>query len=431
MNRSLLLLALVACDRDESVRPDAAGIVVSGCDDPALWTSPALEPAQAYFDVNRGSCGAQLPLHRAQLFWAPRDRVLEEAERARYDRVCWRVTDASPGSGWTAGQTFSTGLFDPANPPAMNLMGFARPVTIEGRVLRDDGMIEFATDPMAVELDQATISEPDASGIVAAMSPYAWAERDALYLWTERVATDEVLDATQFDYNDVTTTLHRVGTDLVWRRWRHEAGQYLPSDFVIGPGTRGRLGPGGSPVIVDDEVVVLGLDANHNRYVERRVQLGAEPLEVADFAGYTIVHVPGSLVLIGDSEDATMTVGDGVLLSSIFPESPMFFDGSTFHGLRWTTQLSFDEFRMVTPRPEDLAMLGKPVAYLDGVVIGEHGFLMIGYVAPGPTFASFADVFGDGELGPVSVTKPAYVIKHADGSAALYDPPGDGYCPLE
>jgi hypothetical protein len=68
---------------------------------------------------------------------------------------------------------------------------------------------------------------------------------------------------------------------------------------------------------------------------------------------------------------------------------------------------------------------------MHGIVLGERGLLAAidaGSTVPGPRFASFAALFGDGTIGPVSADSAAYVIARGDGSAALYRAPFVDFC---
>jgi hypothetical protein len=53
-----------------------------------------------------------------------------------------------------------------------------------------------------------------------------------------------------------------------------------------------------------------------------------------------------------------------------------------------------------------------------------------GHLAPGPWSVTYADVFGDGHLGPHSAATATYVIEHVNGSAELYQAPYTPICPL-
>ncbi len=413
---------------------------MSGCDDPALWSSPALAEADLVARIGGDACApAQLPLHRVGLaFDSPGNGDVEQGRAIA--GVCWRVTEASAGSGWAAGQEFST-----TGIPSMHVMGFARPVTIEGRVLLEDGRIAYAIRPSTIELAAPAVREPAASTAIAVMASDAWAERDAVHLWGERIPTDEVLDAGSIRVISGSgsrtdpITLHRVGANVVLRTWSRTNGQIVYSDLVIGQGTRARMTKWGHGVVVDNELAIVGLDSsNDNAIVRRRITLDAEPSEIVEDGGSVYVHVPGMIVRYDVYRDGALTlmVGDGgVLLPPFLGFYPSFFDGTSFHQVVISSTGMLELYPTgFTPRAEDLALIGTPIGELDGILFGEHGLLAtdgraLGQPLPaGPRVATYAELFGDGQLGPVSVDNAAYVITHADGSAELYQAPYQGYC---
>ncbi|NVB85651.1 MAG: hypothetical protein HOV81_45220 [Kofleriaceae bacterium] len=436
-----LLVTLVGCDPDgrpAMVTPDAPGPLEARCDDPAVWTSPALAAAELEVVIGGDPCErAQLPLHRVLLTWAG-ERPVEVEEDQQVGRVCWRVTEASPGSGWTAGQEFSS-----VGSAEMNLVGFSRPVTVEGRALLEDGRIAYAIAPKKVELAAAAIVEPAASTVIAVMGARGRVERDAVHLWGQRIPTDEVLDAASLrtfageDMGDA-ITLHRVGANVVRRVWTRRDNQIDYTDLVIGPGTRGRITKWGNAVLVDGtDLVILNYDnASHGMVVKRRVTLAAEPTEFLEDGSSVWMHVPGMIIRAGLFEDDlhTLAVGDGVIVPTIEYFASYFFDGTTFRAI----QQPYPEIELapvgIEPKAEDLARIGKPIATIEGIVFGESGFLSIdglqsGWPAPfGPSSASYADVFGDGRLGPLSIDNATYVIERDGGSAELYQAPYYGYC---
>lgn len=440
----VLLLGLAACDDDDGpshVQPDAGGggVQVSGCDDPAVWASPVAEVADASADVGgNGSCfdTAQFPVRRALLSWRPLGDPIEYTELQNY-RVCWRVTDASAGSGWTTGQTFTT----TTDNGSMNVMGFAKPVTIEGRVLDANNTLAFAIEPMKIELRPKMIVVPAASNVIAVMAVDAWATHDAVHLWGLDIPTDEVLDAAtirsvSYQVADP-ITLHREGGNVVRRTWSMSNTTIEYTEVMIGPGTSGRLSKWGNAAVVDNELVIFGRDSNQNEIVKHRIALAAAPLEIAD-DGYSVtLHLPGALVSfdIYSGASATLPVGEGVLVPAFQYMQSFFFDGTTFRRIsRSSTTLELDSMYPYTPRAEDVARIGKPLAEMDSVIIGEHGFLVTdawrpweGIVA-GPGAATVEELFGDGRLGPLSSDNAAYVVVHEDGGAELYAAPYGEYC---
>lgn len=434
------LVGVVGCDGDDhgtTHPPDApVGTHVSGCDDPAVWTAPALASAEAVVYLGGDGCDpAQLPLYRVALSWNP-EHAVELEEGSYVETVCWRVTGASPGSGWTAGQELST-----AATGWMNIAGFARSVSIEGRAILANGTLAYSIAPAQFALEAAKVVEPAASSAVAVMAADAWAERNAVHLWGQTIPTDEVLGAASLRmFNGETEgpriTLHRVGTNIVRRTWTNDNNQIEYTDIVIGAGTRGQITKWGNAVLVDGtQLVTLAYDnASHSTVVKRRVTLDAEPLEIVEHSGLVWMHMPGSIVITWLSDDVTrsVAVGDGVLVPTLdyFP-ALYFFDGTTF---RLITSDAHLEDRSAMPAADDLARVGKPIGYIDGFVFGERGFLAINdpafgqTPAPGPASATYAEVFGDGHLGPLSLETAAYVVEHDDGHAELYQAPYQGHC---
>src|SRR5688572_6663575 len=127
----LFAAALVGCGGDAAPgSPDAHVALVTGCDDPTLWSAPALEPADVRSSVGGGPCTpAQYPLHLAYVGWSPDGPQPPSEEWSRLDRTCWRVVEASPGSGWSAGDQLAGGR----DGVALLLAGFGATVTLEGR----------------------------------------------------------------------------------------------------------------------------------------------------------------------------------------------------------------------------------------------------------------------------------------------------------
>lgn len=107
---------------------------------------------------------------------------------------------------------------------------------------------------------------------------------------------------------------------------------------------------------------------------------------------------------------------------------------TTFHPLDAAAPaLAFDDRGSFTPRPDDLAALGAPVALYHGIVFGEHGLLAaVDATDPhlGPRFVSYAELTGvtDARIGPIAGDTTAYVRARPDGSAALYNAPFIDYC---
>ncbi|NVB85650.1 MAG: hypothetical protein HOV81_45215 [Kofleriaceae bacterium] len=435
---ALAILSVAACSPDGgppmSATPDAQKSRVSGCDDPAVWTLPALTETEAEYRIGLGECEpAQLPLQRVRLRWKE-DYGFEAEQHKLVDRACWRVTEATPGSGWTAGQMIISDWYQ----AAFNIVGFARPITVEGRALFQDGTIAYSIPPTKIELAPATIVEPNASTVTAIIGPEGWVEHDAVRVWGQRIPTEEVLGAARIDVSgSEPITLHRIGANLVRRWWTHVNNQVQYKDLVIGAGTRGQLTKRGNAVLVDGTELVLLNQSVDNVSVRSRVTLPAEPLEMVDADTTVWVHLPGKIMRVGilDAASRTLAVGDGVLVPVSDHDGTYFFDGATFHRLQWAAQ----QIQLVpmgfTPAADDLARLGKPVGFVGDVLFGENGLLSVDErsepVDPivGPASASYADLFGEGHLGPLFVDDAtSYVIVHEGGSAELYQAPHNGYC---
>ncbi|HEY5925300.1 MAG TPA: hypothetical protein VIV11_26635, partial [Kofleriaceae bacterium] len=409
--------------------PDAAvAVFVTGCDDPAVWTATALGTAELRPEIGGGPCSpAQYPLHRVVLSWSADGVDLDQ-----HDRTCWRVVDASPGSGWTAGDQFTH--VKPGPPPMMYIKGFERPVTVEGRVLRDDGALAFAIAPQTIELAAARIREPNAGAVIAVMSPEAWAEPDAVTVWGTRVVTDEVVGASAVPGGTTApVTLHRTTDGLVRRTWSRVNNQPVSSDLVLGPGMQARIAAWAAAIVVDREVLVIG-QQNAMPFVQKRIPLMTDQFEMVGHVNSVTLHFSGLLANFDYFSNLVRSLGitGGVLLPSDHHSAPFYFDGQTFRQLEISqTEIGFDDVGTFTPDPAQLAAIGAPVAVLHGIVFGELGLLAAldkTSTVPGPRVASYAELFGEGRLGPIATDTAAYVIKHEDGGAVLYEAPYVDFC---
>ena len=405
---------------------------MTGCDDPALWAASGLEVVDVTIDVGGPPCdGVQFPLYRARIHWYLDFGRPPDPDPPRIGLTCWRVTDASAASGWTIGQMFASD----GDTASLYMKGFAQQVTVEGRVLRDDGRILFAIAPHALALDPPMIVEANAGAVVAVMSDKAWLEADALHWNHVRIATDPVLDGTRLSHDapvDLLFTVHRSATGLVHRSWTSTAAGIATTDVALGSGTRARITKDGRAIVVDSELLLLGYQGD-TTIVRDRIALGAEPLEVDGESVHTIVHTDGALVTYNNmtSQVTSLAVGAGVLLPTGLNGRASYFDGETFHSFD-SNRLAFDVDATFTPRPEDLAALGRPVT-VAGVVLGENGMLAAvdrSSAVPGPRFASYAELFGEGTLRIVATDAHAYVIERADGTATLYRAPYGHWCDL-
>ncbi len=433
-----ITLALAACGEGRSPSPDAApdpivGVVVTGCDDPSLWSVPAVFDGRTYAYVGGGACSpAQYPLHQAWVGWSDRGDLFNE-ERDRIDRTCWRVTSASAGSGWTAGDTL-TGSHDGM---AMSLTGFDSTVTIEGRALRDDGTVMLALEPDEMKLDPAVVLDPDAAETTVVLSTQQWVERDAVHFHDIELATDEIVDASGFPGTQASpATIQRTADGFVYRTWTTANDQLVVADEVeLGTGTRAFAVKYNAGAVVDSEVLFLGREMNsETTTIVRRVPLAAAPLEVVGNYYFMTLHLPGSLVASRrfSTDMQSISVGDGTLLPVPRDDAPVFFDGAAFHRVEWS-QTGGTLAEVFTPRAEDLAAIGTPRAVMHGIVLGERGLLLAvdgATETAGPRVATFADLFADPDarLGPVAMDSAAYVIRFGDGSAKLYNAPFIDYC---
>ncbi|NVB81112.1 MAG: hypothetical protein HOV81_22135 [Kofleriaceae bacterium] len=404
---------------------------VTGCDDPTVWTAPPLRAGRISSEV--GVCDwTEHPLSTAFLGWGPADGTLSPEEQAQLagGTGCWRVVDAQPGSGWTAGQQFTE--YGPLTGFDVYLMGFNRSVTFEGRILYADGTVAFATDAASVALrDLPKVLEADARDVIAVMSPEAWAESNAVVLWGQRIATDPVVDGIDRESGPLAgpRTLNRTADGLVVRLWRNDGnGTITHVDTLLGQGTTARF-VGSESVVIDDELLFLGVD-NGVAIVERRFPLGGEPLEAVLALGGVMLHMNGALVSYSRTDGlvASRNVSDGVLI-----RGPRFLEDTTFHALRVSQgSIEYEHIGSFGATQEELAALGKPLGIGTGnIVFGANG-LLSGYdrdaSPPGPRFAPFSDLVGDGHLGPISAGARAYVIERADGTAVLYEPRYFGTC---
>ncbi|HEY5922404.1 MAG TPA: hypothetical protein VIV11_12070 [Kofleriaceae bacterium] len=413
---------------DSGGPPDApVGVRVTGCDDPNTWTEPALTRVSLWAQRKGGHCnGVQYPLSQVPI--GGKYHGVYDVDHKRLGQSCWRVVDATPGSGLMTGQEFT--LTRTVN--HISLAGFSRPVTLEGRILYDDGTIVMEVEPGTVALDPAIIVEPDASNVIAVMTRDTWAERNAVHMWGQRIATDEVVAATAspgLPSNPI--TVHRTASGFVRSTWSNYPTLHR-DDLALGPGTRARIADFGRAIVIDNELVLIR-DNVATPFVRMRVPLATEPLEIVghigDYGSTVTLHFEGSIAQYAIDASGilltqSLTVGSGALVAAT-NEAGYFFDGTRFHRLASYPHLGFHTWRSFTPRAEDLAMLGAPIEIVDDVVFGENGLMLTldtSSTQPGARFASTADLFGPGtRVGPVAQIA-AYVIRRDDGTAAIYAP---------
>lgn len=425
---AVAILTLAGCGDNEppsSASPDARpdGVKVTGCEDPLLWSAPALEVGRLNAHVGGGPCEpGQYPLHQIDVSWSPTGSLDYELA----DRTCWRVTATTAASGWTAGQTFS----GDRNGARIAITGFGARLSIEGRVLGADGTVLYAIAPDDAYLDNSNVIDSDASDTTVVVSPRHWVERNAVHFFDLEAGIDEVVDATAWPQTvSAPITVHRTASGFVRRTWRKSIDQLRYEQLVLGTGTRARIAKFGRAIVIDSELVLVA-HQDGTPVIDRRIPLTAEPLGLAGGFYSTMLHMPGELVIYAQDGTHSVAVGDGVLLPVPRDDAPVFFDGDTFHEIDRSVPMLGASF---TPRPDDLAAIGPPVAVFHGIVFGERG-LLLGIDGAteilGPRLATYADLFGDPDarLGLVAVDSSAYVIHRGDGEAALYDVPFVDYC---
>lgn len=420
MRPVLLLLAAAACGTPDSRPEEPVGVQVTGCSDPTLWTAPTPETSELrwYVGGHSGCAPPQYPLHTAGLQVAEYD-VLENE-----DTTCWRVTAAAPGSGWTAGQEFST--TGPIG-PRMRIAGFERPVTVEGRGVRADGELVLAIEPATVQLDEPVVVATDAGAAIGIATTELWSEADAVHAFGKRIPTDPVLATTARERTGWSpTTIHRTAAGIVRRLWRREGTEVTFTDFVIAPaGTRVQMGSYPFAFVVDQQLIILGSQGT-TTVVKFRIPLAAVPTEVVAAWDTIFLHIGNEIVQYNYTTGAmkSLTVGEGRLLP-VATEGVLFFDGTTFTPVGLSTPPMLVHDQAFTPMPEELAALGTPAGLYVGYLFGENGILAgdnSSSSPPGPRFLSFADLFGAGSsLGGVAVDGRGYLIKHADGSGEVYE----------
>lgn len=133
-----------------------------GCDDPRIWEAAALETGPSV-EIGGEACSpAQYPAHIVGLGARSTYALLGE-EAGRIVRSCWRVVAAHPESGWDIGR-----VLESASPWIhVHAIGHERPVTFEGRLIRDDGAVRVAVRDAVVVLDPPRVLDEDLRELVA------------------------------------------------------------------------------------------------------------------------------------------------------------------------------------------------------------------------------------------------------------------------
>lgn len=426
-----MLLCTAGCHcshlRDESsdgpVSGTDAGVRVTDCEDPRVWTS-SLRTADPHHELGGGPCGpAQYPLHTVTLGWS---LYLSEEKRATLARSCWRVLDAHERSGWSEGDVF--GADSPYG--RATSVGFERPIVWEGRVIHDDGTVAFAVPPAEVALDPARVTGDGLVGAVALMGEHAWASSEAVHLWGESIATEEVLSGASA-WPDTPVTLHRGSDGFTLRLWvRADDGTISSRELTLGAGER--VLHSGTTVALDTELLLLAIE-DGVPVVRNRIELPAPPLELVPRYHYVAAHVPGEVLVVRRTtgDISSTAVGTGQLLVTEGDRAPIFFDGETFASLAISDAAGFDERSRVRPRPEHVSALGTLLAVSHGVAIGENGFMMaLDEIdsAAGPRIASTTDVFGDGRIAHLADDLTTYGIERADGTLTVHSAPFEPWC---
>lgn len=431
-------LLLVGCYCSHEVAVDASAIdaadaevdaalpvFVSGCEDPRLW-STELPSVELQALLGGGPCSPpQYPLHVVSLGWpihpgAP-GPALEDVATS-----CWRVTAAADGSGWRVGDTFEGG---PHGLGLAAIIGFERPVRFEGRVITNDGRAALAVAEGEVQLDPLRAVSSEARGEVggevrAIATESFYATSEAVHLEGEVTPVAPFADAAALSTYFL-ATLRRDPAGV----WVHESFGRLAasSETPLAPAARALLARGGAHVALDDELWILEVDG------PRRVPLPGPPISLLSGYGYLCGLLAGGELFCHDQVEHELhsrLVGEGRLVTAAPLDPPYFFDGETFHGLSRDDPTAFDPARSFRPVPEDLSLIGEPLAVQHGVVIGTEGFLDARPPdgRPGPRVARLDDVMEPGAITVWGADQASYAVRHDDGTTAIYRAPFIDFC---
>lgn len=423
----------------DATRPADAGIdapleTFEGCDDPDIWEAAAIEDEPSVGIGGEACSPAQYPAHVASLS-ARNTYALLGDEQVRLVRSCWRVVAAHPESGWEIGRIVESSA------PWLHLhvIGHERPVTFEGRLIRDDGAVRVAVRDAVVALDPPRVLEADLRELVAIGSTERTVGTTELSLararsisvnGVERPTAGEVIGATATP-SSALLWLERVGTELFARRYLGYPEPRVLS-VSLGSPVEAQLAHRGAVVLLERrELVFL---EQEDWTVARRVTMPADVAEVVAGWPAVLVHAAGEVVAFdGAGEElGRLAVGTGRLIPgpANHDQPSYWWDGTRIVAIDATEALAFDDSRAIALSTEERATLGEPIAVGYDAVVGTEGFVSWrAYDAgsPGPRAVSARALYG-GPITHVAADTLSYAVMRLDGSASLYRVPFIDWC---
>jgi hypothetical protein len=406
---------------DAGVAFDAGDpVIVSGCEDPALWeaTAPAVMGAA---EIGGGPCSrAQFPAHEAWLTYY--------GGGSEHLTSCWRVVAAHPESRWSVGEITGN---------RVSLVGFERPVTFEGRLLTDEGVVRFVVSPFEVALE-ARRTRPLDEPVVAVIDENMWVTAGAIHaLESSAPAEGTFVDGAVGQFT-IAVTLERTAAGHVLRGWSHsDVPTLVPHGrLLLPPATSARLVPGSLFVVLDDRVQQFSF-ADDAFLTERELDLPSDAVAIVAHDDRLVVQTSGELLVFPRGAPAAIPVGEGFLLGArghagVYPTA-YYLQGTRLDALDTEGDPRLDPIAVVDA--SDLAVLGRALAFADEVLIGTDGFVLVdgarGPSGPleGPRSIGVAELFGDGASIVAVGSRPAgYAVRRADGSTELVNAPYVEYC---
>ncbi len=207
-------------------------------------------------------------------------------------------------------------------------------------------------------------------------------------------------------------------------------------ELDVGPGSEAQVAVVGLVAVVDRrELVMLERTGEDSLRVARRVTLPGDSLEVVStsFEDYALVHVPGAVLRFSradESRDARLDVGEGYLLPGAETDDaitgPTWWDSRGAHTVEFRTELAI--LPAAASTPEEVAVVGRPIAAPFDVVIGERGFGSTLEGVPGPRSVSAESLYGPGRITLVNAYGTSFVYEHEDGRRSIRTIAYGNYC---
>jgi len=422
---TLWLLLAAACDCGQShsapdgsvdatsPEPDGGRVVAEGCDDPELWAVSPTEELE--LTVGSGPCApAQYPLFASGVAFPG----------ITTDHTsCWRVASADPRSGLVEGSvTHSDTYF-----LSVSLVGFDRPVAMEGRLVAPDGTVVRAgiTEPTVLEPERVQPIEVDGLLGVAEGGAVVRRTQDSV----ERPWPEGALA--------VAFTASRPWLVLEGRLWTLDDDDALVD---LGSHEGPVIADPRSPVIaVDDEIRAVDVYAGPDSLIRWSVSIegSIRQLESAGIGDTQWAANDERLYRIreGGTVVDSVPIGGGRLVpvaveNARYRRKVHYWDGEQLRRLPVEGPLLGDPVMTLDPE------LGAPLAAMDGLLLAERGFALVSGASIwgsarhiGATSVALADVFPEAlEITHVSSDLWWYVVLHDDGTSTLHRAPHGGFC---